>query len=74
MHYIIQILAMILIGTSVGTLFGPRNTVLLIGTLVGIALGIATLVTISWLPLTIGAVVFVLAHAMQRDKPATANT
>lgn len=72
MHYIIQILAAILIGTAVGTLFGPRNTVLLIGTVVAIALGIATLVTISWLPLAIGAVVFVLAHAMQRDKVPTA--
>lgn len=72
MHYIIQILAVIMIGTSIGTLFGPRNTVLLIGTVIAIALGIATLVTISWLPLGVGAVVFVLAHAMQRDKPASA--
>lgn len=72
MHYIIQILGVILIGTSVGTLFGPRNTVLLIGTLIAIALGIATIVTTSWTPLWIGAVVFFLAHAMQRDKHVSA--
>lgn len=72
MGYIIQILGAIMIGTAVGTLFGPRNTVLLIGTLVAIALGIATIITISWLPLLIGAIVFVLAHAMQRDRHATA--
>lgn len=72
MHYIIQILAAIMIGTAVGTILGPRNTVLLIGTVVAIALGIATLITASWLPLVIGAIVFVLAHAMQRDKVASA--
>lgn len=72
MHYIIQILGVILIGTAVGTLFGPRNTVLLIGTLIAIALGIATLVTITWSPLALGAIVFFAAHALQRDKRVTA--
>lgn len=72
MDYITQILGAILIGTAIGTLLGPRNNVLLIGTLVAIVLGIATIITISWLPLTLGAIVFVLAHAAQRDKPVSA--
>lgn len=68
MHYIIQILGVILIGTAVGTLFGPRNTVLLMGTLAAIALGVVTLIMASWTPLAIGAAIFIAAHAMQRDK------
>lgn len=72
MDYIVQILGAILIGTSVGTLLSPRNTVLLIGSVIAIALGIATIITITWLPLTVGAIVFVIAHAMQRDKPVSA--
>lgn len=72
MHYIIQILAVILIGTSVGTLFGSRTTVQLIGGIIAIALAIATLIMVSWTPLTAGALVLFFAHAMQRDKRATA--
>lgn len=72
MDYIIQILGAILIGTSVGALLGPRTTVLLIGAVIAIALGIATIVTITWLPLTLGAIVFFIAQAMQRDQPASA--
>lgn len=72
MDYITQILGAILIGTAVGTLLGPRNNVLLIGTLIAIVLGIATIITITWLPLALGAIVFVIAHAMQRDKRTSA--
>lgn len=72
MHYIIQLLAVILIGTAAGTLFASRNMILRIGSLVGIALGVTTIVTITWLPLASGTAVFILAHAAQRDKkPAT---
>ncbi len=71
MHYIIQIIAAMLIGTAVGTLIGSRNTVLLVGTVVAVALGIATIVTISWVPLVLGFIVLVAAHAMQRDKVAS---
>lgn len=74
MHYIIQILAVILIGTAVGTLFASRNAILLIGTLIGIALGVTTIVTVTWLPLASGTAVFILAHAAQRDqKPAVGH-
>lgn len=74
MHYIIQILAMILIGTAGGTLFASRNAILLIGSLVGIALGVTTIVTVTWLPLAAGTAVYLLAHAAQRDpKPATSS-
>lgn len=72
MDYIIQILGAILIGTSIGTLLGPRNTVLFIGTLIAIALGLATIITITWLPLALGAIVFVIAHALQRDRRVSA--
>lgn len=74
MHYIIQILAVILIGTAGGSLLGSRNTILLLGSLVGIALGITTIVTVTWLPLASGTAVFILAHAMQRDPKEPART
>lgn len=71
MHYVIQIIAVMLIGTAVGTILGTRNTVLLIGTVAAIALGIATIITISWLPLALGFIALVGAHALQRDKVAS---
>jgi len=67
MHYIIQLLAVILIGTAGGTLFASRNMILRIGSLAAIVLGVTTIITITWLPLASGAAVFVLAHAAQRD-------
>jgi len=72
MHYIIQILAVILIGTSVGTLFGSRNVMQMVGGVAAIALAIATLIMVSWTPLTAGAIVLFIAHALQRDKQAMA--
>lgn len=67
MHYIIQILAAILIGTSIGAVLGPRNTILFFGSLVAIALGLVTLVIGSWVPLAVGTVVFLVVQGMQRD-------
>ncbi len=72
MHYIIQILAVILIGTSIGSILGSRTTLQVAGAVVAIALALATLFMVSWTPLTIGAVVLFLAHATQRDKRAAA--
>lgn len=60
MQYIIQILAAILIGTSLGTILGPRSNLLFMGCLVAIALGVLTIITPSWLPLVIGTVVFLV--------------
>ncbi|GEM_PF-2020722 len=70
MLYIYQILAAILIGTSIGALMTRRNNVLLIGSLVGIVLGAVAMFFPSWPPLAIGAAVFLAAQFMQRDTKA----
>ncbi|TEA77519.1 hypothetical protein [Allopusillimonas ginsengisoli] len=67
MHYVIQLLAAILIGTAIGAVLGPRTKSLFIGSLAGIALGVVTLVTASWIPLAVGAAIFLAAQGMQRD-------
>ncbi|MDS1140166.1 hypothetical protein RE432_06930 [Pusillimonas sp. SM2304] len=67
MHYIIQLLAAILIGTAIGAVLGPRNKALFAGSLVAIALGLVSLVTASWIPLAIGTAVFLVVQGMQRD-------
>lgn len=73
MHYIIQILAAMLVGTALGALLVPRDKVLFIGSLIAIALGIASLVTGTWPPLAIGTAIFLAAQATQRDpQPARA--
>lgn len=75
MHYILAILAAILIGTSFGALFSPRKTILFIGYLISIVLGIVTIVNPSWLPLSIGTAVLLLAQTFQRDaEPATVRS
>lgn len=71
MHYVIQVLAAILVGTSLGAILGPRNNLLLIGSLVAIALGVFAIVTASWIPLAIGTVVCLATQAMQRDTPSS---
>ncbi|MER1968953.1 hypothetical protein [Castellaniella sp. GW247-6E4] len=73
MHYIYQILAAILIGTSIGALMSKRGTTLLVGALVGIILGIVAMFSPSWPPLAIGAAVFLAAQFMQRDVKANAR-
>jgi hypothetical protein len=65
MHYVIQILSAILIGISIGALLGQRTNVLLVGSLIALALGIAAIVTASWIILVIGVAVFLVAQAMQ---------
>ena len=73
MYYVILLLASILVGTAFGAIFGPRNQVLFVGSLIAIALGIATLVTGSWVLLAIGTAVFLVVQGVQRDpKPARA--
>lgn len=67
MQYIYQILAAILIGLSVGALLSKRNTTLMVGSLAGIALGAVAMFFPSWLPLAIGAAVFLATQFMQRD-------
>lgn len=67
MHYIIQLLAVILIGTAVGAVLSQRNKALLIGSVIAIVLGIVALVTASWIPLAVGTVVFLAVQGLQRD-------
>ena len=71
MQYIIQILAAILIGVAFGALLGPRNNLLVISSIIAIALGVATFVTISWVPLAIGTAVFLVVQPMQREAPSS---
>ncbi len=66
MHYIIQILSAILIGTALGAILSPRTSVLLIGSLAAIALGLVAIFTASWIFLAIGVVLFLAVQAMQR--------
>ncbi|HEY9571688.1 MAG TPA: hypothetical protein VIR76_01045 [Pusillimonas sp.] len=70
MHYIILLLAAILVGTAIGALLAPRNKSLFIGSLAAIALGVATFVTGSWISLAIGTAIFLAAQATQRDSKA----
>lgn len=67
MHYVILTLAAILIGISVGALLSHRNKALLIGSVLGIVLGIATLVTASWQLLALGAAIYLATQMTQRD-------
>ncbi|HUH40784.1 MAG TPA: hypothetical protein VL024_07920 [Castellaniella sp.] len=70
MIYIYQILAAIMIGTAIGAMMTRRNNALFIGSAVAIALGVVTMFVPSWLPLAIGAAVFLATQFMQRDVPA----
>lgn len=73
MHYVIPVLAAILIGTAIGALLSPRNNFLFIGSLVAIGLGAVTIFTATWTPLAIGTAVFMLTQFTQRDSaPARA--
>lgn len=67
MHYIIQILAAILMGTAIGAMMGSRNKALLVGSAAAIALGVVTLFVPSWWPLGIGTAIFLVVQSMQRD-------
>jgi chromate transport protein ChrA len=67
MHYIIQILAAILVGTAVGGLMSRRDKILSIGSVVAIALGGVALVNGNWTLLVIGTAIFLLAQWTQRD-------
>ncbi len=71
MHYVIQLLAAILIGTAIGAALGPRNKALFIGSLIAVALGLVTLVTASWIPLAAGTIVFLVVQSMQRDQTSS---
>jgi uncharacterized membrane protein YccC len=67
MQYIIQILCAILIGTAVGAVLGPRNKVLLIGSVGGIVMGFIAMFTANWMILVAGTAMFLVAQGMQRD-------
>ncbi|NYT84259.1 hypothetical protein [Pollutimonas harenae] len=67
MHYIIQLLATILIGTAIGAVLSQRTKALLIGSVIGIVLGIVALITASWVPLAVGTAVFLVVQGLQRD-------
>lgn len=69
MHYVIQVLAAILVGVSIGAILGPRNNLLLIGSLIAAALGVYAIFTASWIPLAVGTVVCLATQAVQRDTP-----
>lgn len=67
MYHITLLLAAILIGTAFGAVLGPRNNFLFVSSLVAIALGVATLITASWIFLAIGTAVLLVSQSMQRD-------
>lgn len=67
MYYIIQILAAILLGTSIAAALGRRNTVLTIASLAAAGCGVVVLVNGNWIPLVIGTAIFMAAQFMQRD-------
>lgn len=64
MQYIIQILAAILIGISIGAVLGPRHTAQFIGSLIAIALGLVTIFTSNWIILAAGTIVFLVVMAL----------
>lgn len=72
MYYVILTLAAILIGISVGALSSRHSKALLVGSLAGIALGVATLATGSWHLLALGAAIYLLTQLTQRDTPSRA--
>lgn len=67
MYYVINLLAAMLIGTAIGAALGPRNNFVLFSALVTIALGAATIVFASWVPLAIGTAVLLVAQSMRRS-------
>ena len=67
MHYVIQIIAAILVGTSIGALLGRRTGSLVAGAGLSVVLGIVGLATASWIPVALGFVALIVAQAMQRD-------
>lgn len=67
MHYIYQLLAVILIGTAIGAVLSRRNNTLLFGSLAAIVLGAVTVATPSWMPLVVGVAIFLVVQLMQRD-------
>jgi len=71
MHYIIQLLAAILIGTAVGAVLSQRTQALLVGSVIAILLGVVALVTASWIPLAVGVAVFLVVQGLQRDNYST---
>ncbi|MCB5362417.1 hypothetical protein H0484_01435 [Pusillimonas sp. CC-YST705] len=72
MYYVILTLAAILIGLSIGALASRHSKALMIGSLVAIALGIATLLTGSWHLVAIGAAIYLLTQLAPRDSRARA--
>lgn len=73
MHYVIQVLAAILVGTAIGAILGQRNQFLLIASIIAIALGTVSIFTASWIPLAAGTAIFLLGQATQRDPVAQAK-
>jgi len=64
MLYVIQILAAILIGVSIGAVLGPRSPARFIGSLIAIALGLITIVSGAWIYLAAGTVIFLVAMGL----------
>lgn len=67
MLYVIQVLSAILIGISIGAVLGPRTPIRLAGSAAGVALGLITIFTGSWIFLAIGTAIFLIAIGMGRD-------
>jgi len=70
MQYVIQVLAAILIGISIGAVLGPRSSARFIGSLIAIALGAVAIFTTNWVYLAIGTAIFLAAMAL----PAAASS
>lgn len=67
MHYIYQLLAVILIGISVGALLSRRDMVLMVGSAIAIVLGVVTLIMPAWWSLVVGLIVYLGVQMTQRD-------
>jgi hypothetical protein len=68
MHYIIQLLAAILVGTAIGALLAPRTRSLFMGSIITIVVGVASFIMISWPLLAVGTAIFVAVQCVQREK------
>lgn len=70
MQYVIQVLAAILIGVSIGVVLGPRHTVRYMGALAGIVLGLVAIFTTNWVYLAIGTAIFLTTLATREQATA----
>ncbi|HUH88598.1 MAG TPA: hypothetical protein VL003_11210 [Pusillimonas sp.] len=68
MQYVYNLLAVILIGLSIGAIMGQHNNAARFSGLVAIVLAVlAFFISPGWAPLAVGTAVFLVGQGMQRD-------